>query len=164
MKKQESEGVRTYSTVSSREKGTGPGSAGQSGDTQGLSDVAEAGSESVEELVEEGQAFEADVISGVESAPDADVAEEGAHAVIVRLAPPVEGVVVALGAGDANAQEHLRQRARHRPRLARRLEEVIHDRDDHVLILDLGPADKVNPRVESLGKTFESVRRTAVVI
>jgi len=32
------------------------------------------------------------------------------------------------------------------------------------LILDLGPADRLDPRVESLGKTFESVRRTAVVI
>jgi CRISPR-associated protein Cas2 len=36
--------------------------------------------------------------------------------------------------------------------------------DDHVLILDLGPADKVDPHVESLGKSFESVKRTAVVI
>ena len=35
---------------------------------------------------------------------------------------------------------------------------------DHVLILDLGPADRVDPRVESLGKTFKSVKRTAVVI
>jgi CRISPR-associated protein Cas2 len=54
--------------------------------------------------------------------------------------------------------------ARRRAELARRLEELIHDRDDHVLILDLGPADKVDPRVESLGKTFEAVKRTAVVI
>jgi hypothetical protein len=75
MKKPDDEGMRTYSTVSTREKGTGPGSAGQSGDTQGLSDVAEAGAESVEELVEEGQSFEAEVIEGVEEAPDADVAE-----------------------------------------------------------------------------------------
>jgi len=52
-----------------------PGSGGQSGDNQGLSDVAEAGAESVEELAEEGQSFEAEVISGVEDAPDADVAE-----------------------------------------------------------------------------------------
>jgi hypothetical protein len=70
--KQEDEGIRTYSAVSPR---PGPGSAGQSGDTQGLSDVAEAGSESVEELVEEGQSFEAEVISGVEDAPDPDEAE-----------------------------------------------------------------------------------------
>src|SRR5882724_1307555 len=51
------------------------GTAGQSGDTQGLSNEAEADSESVEELVEEGQAFEADIIDAVENAPDADVAE-----------------------------------------------------------------------------------------
>jgi hypothetical protein len=75
MNKQPDEGMRTYSTVSTREQGTGPGSAGQSGDTQGLSDVAEAGSESVVELVEEGQSFEAEAIEGVEDAPDADVAE-----------------------------------------------------------------------------------------
>jgi len=40
-----------------------------------LSGVAEAGSESVEELLEEGQSFEAEAISGVEDAPDPDVAE-----------------------------------------------------------------------------------------
>lgn len=75
MKKQDDEGIRTYSTVSPKEKGMGPGSAGQSGDTQGLSDVAEAGTESVEELLEEGQSYEAEAIGGVENAPDADVAE-----------------------------------------------------------------------------------------
>jgi hypothetical protein len=75
MKKQDDVGIRTYSTVEGREKGVGPGSGGQSGDTQGLSDVAEAGTESVEELVEEGQSFEAEVIGGVEDAADPDVAE-----------------------------------------------------------------------------------------
>jgi hypothetical protein len=70
MKQQE-----TYSVVPTREKDLGPGSAGQSGDTQGLSDVEEASSESVAELAEEGQFFEAEVIAGVEDAPDADVAE-----------------------------------------------------------------------------------------
>ncbi|MGD0773249.1 MAG: hypothetical protein ABSC05_10555 [Candidatus Solibacter sp.] len=72
MKNQDDE---TYSTVAIREKGLGPGSAGQSGDTQGLSDVAEAGTLSVQELAEEGQGFEAGAIEGVEDAPDADVAE-----------------------------------------------------------------------------------------
>ena len=75
MKKQQDEGIPTYGSVSAREKGTGPGSAGQSGDTQGLSDEAEADSESVLELVEEGQSFEAEVVSGVEDAHDPDVAE-----------------------------------------------------------------------------------------
>ena len=54
--------------------------------------------------------------------------------------------------------------ARRRGELARRLEEAIHHKDDHVLLMDLGPADKVDPRVESLGKTYESVKRTAVVV
>jgi hypothetical protein len=53
-------------------RGLGAESAGQSGDTEGLSRAEQADSESVEELVEEGQAFEAGVISGVENAPDAD--------------------------------------------------------------------------------------------
>jgi hypothetical protein len=72
MKNHEGKGIPTYGVVSEKERGTGPGSAGQSGDTQGLSDIEEAGSESVEELVEEGQSYEAEVISGVENAPDAD--------------------------------------------------------------------------------------------
>jgi hypothetical protein len=50
-------------------------SAGQSGDIQGLSTAEEADSESVEELIEEGQSFEAGVIGGIEDAPPADIAE-----------------------------------------------------------------------------------------
>lgn len=75
MKKLDEAGGRTYDAVSKDEKGLGAGSAGQSGDTQGLSDVAEAGPESVEELVEEGQAFEAGAINGVEEASSEEVAE-----------------------------------------------------------------------------------------
>jgi len=75
MKKRDDESTRTYNTVAGKEKGLGPDSAGQSGDTQGLSELAGADSESVSELLEEGQSFEADVISGIENAPDPDVAE-----------------------------------------------------------------------------------------
>jgi hypothetical protein len=57
------------------QKSSGSSAAGQSGDVQGLSNDAEADSESVEELLEEGQAFEAEAIEGVEDAPDADVTE-----------------------------------------------------------------------------------------
>ncbi|HEX7962616.1 MAG TPA: hypothetical protein VF493_22090 [Terriglobales bacterium] len=53
----------------------GPDSAGQSGDMQGLSDIPDADSESVEELLEEGNAFEADVVQGVEEAKSPDVSE-----------------------------------------------------------------------------------------
>ena len=75
MKKKSGKEVRTYATVSDGEQRRPADTAGQSGDTQGLSDVAEAGSESVAELVEEGQFYEAEVIGGVENAPDPDVAE-----------------------------------------------------------------------------------------
>jgi hypothetical protein len=75
MKHQIDKGIRTYATVSPGEQGNPADSAGQSGDTQGLSDVAEAGSESVAELIEEGQSFEAEAISGVENASDPDGAE-----------------------------------------------------------------------------------------
>jgi hypothetical protein len=47
----------------------------QSGDMQGLSTTEGADSESVEELVSEGQGFEADAVAGVESAGDDEVRE-----------------------------------------------------------------------------------------
>ena len=58
---------------------TGPDSAGQGGATQQISDTPIADSESVEELAEEGNAFEADAIYGVENASDPDVAEVITH-------------------------------------------------------------------------------------
>jgi hypothetical protein len=48
----------------------GPDSAGQSGDTQGLSQIADAAGESVEELADTDQAYEAEAISGIEDAAD----------------------------------------------------------------------------------------------
>jgi hypothetical protein len=53
----------------------GPGSAGQSGDTQGIFDSEDSNSESVRELLEEGQYAEASVVSAIENAPPADIAE-----------------------------------------------------------------------------------------
>lgn len=61
------------------ERGLGQNAAGQSGDLQGLSRAIDVDSESVEELIEEGQAFEADAISGVENAPDPDQGEVRVH-------------------------------------------------------------------------------------
>ena len=58
---------------------TGPHSAGQSGATQQISDTPIADFESVEELIEEGNAFEANVIYGVESARDRGVSEVLTH-------------------------------------------------------------------------------------
>jgi len=56
-------------------RGLGARGAGQSGDTQGLSGIAEVDSESVEELLEEGQSYEAEVLDGVQKALDPDEAE-----------------------------------------------------------------------------------------
>lgn len=75
MKHRADEGTRRYAIVSTGEQGGPADSAGQSGDAQGLSDVPETGSESVAALIEEGQPFEAEAISGVEDASDPDVAE-----------------------------------------------------------------------------------------
>jgi len=62
-------------TVPYDTKGLGARSGGQSGDLQGLSDIEGAGSESIEELIEEGNSFEAEVLQGVERAADADEEE-----------------------------------------------------------------------------------------
>jgi hypothetical protein len=53
----------------------------ESGDLQGLSNIEAADSESVDELLEEGNAFEADVVSGVEAADNADEEEVHTHEV-----------------------------------------------------------------------------------
>ena len=60
----------------------GPGSGGQSGDLQGLSNVESADSQSVDELIEEGNAFEAGVVSGVE-----DAGRQGEKEVSTREVP-----------------------------------------------------------------------------
>jgi hypothetical protein len=60
-------------------KGLGARSGGQSGDLQGLSNREGADSESVDELLEEGNAFEAEVVKGIEDVPDADEGEIRTH-------------------------------------------------------------------------------------
>jgi hypothetical protein len=59
----------------------GPRSGEQSGDLQGLSDVERADSESVDELIEEGNAFEAGVVAGVEDAEEHGEREVRTHEV-----------------------------------------------------------------------------------
>jgi len=59
----------------------------QSGDLQGLSNIECADSESVDELLEEGNAFEAEVVMGVEDAESADGVEVRTHKVPQGDAP-----------------------------------------------------------------------------
>jgi CRISPR-associated protein Cas2 len=54
--------------------------------------------------------------------------------------------------------------ARRRAALAARLDRSIKHGTDSVLILDLGPADKVHLRVESLGAAYEAPKRQAIVV
>lgn len=68
------------------ERGLGAGAAGQSGDIQGLPRGETIDSESVEELTEEGQDYEAEVVSGIESALDPDQARVRTR----RYIPPGE--------------------------------------------------------------------------
>jgi len=54
--------------------------------------------------------------------------------------------------------------ARRRAEMTIRLEEWMKQTEDHILILDLGPADKIEPRVESLGKSYEAPTRQATIV
>lgn len=44
------------------------------------------------------------------------------------------------------------------------LDGIIHHSYDHVVSLDLGPAERVVPRVVSLGKTFAPISREPVIV
>lgn len=69
-------GARELETLKTpRGEGLGSESGGQSGDLQGLSRAESADSESVAELVEEGQPFEASVVDSIQNAPDPDERE-----------------------------------------------------------------------------------------
>jgi len=69
------------STVAFEPAGLGARSGGQSGDLQGLSNRGGADSESVDELLEEGNSFEAEAVKGVQDADDADEGEVQTHEV-----------------------------------------------------------------------------------
>ena len=81
LKKQVRGKSQSVDTVAFTPKGLGAQSGEQSGDLQGLSNVQGADSESVDELLGQGNAFEADVVKGVEDAGDADEGEVRTHEV-----------------------------------------------------------------------------------
>lgn len=74
-------GSQDVETVHLKPKGLGTRSGVGGGDFTGVSTAEDADSESPEELLEEGQAFEAGIVSGVEDAADADEAEVTTHEV-----------------------------------------------------------------------------------
>ena len=48
--------------------------------------------------------------------------------------------------------------------LVARLDDLIDHAEDHVVLVDVGVADGIEPRVVSLGKTFQPVRREPVIV
>ena len=54
--------------------------------------------------------------------------------------------------------------ARRRAEMTARIDRLIRPSEDHVLILDLGPAEQVDLRVESLGKSYEKPERAAMIV
>jgi hypothetical protein len=81
LKKQVRGKSRSVDTVAFALEGQGVRSGDQSGDLQGLSNVQGADSQSVDELLDEGNAFEAEVVKGVEDSGDADEGEVRTHEV-----------------------------------------------------------------------------------
>jgi hypothetical protein len=81
LRKRVREKSQSVDTVAFSPEGPGTRSGQQSGDLQGLSSVQGADSESVDELLEEGNAFEADVVTGVEDAGNTDEKEVRTHEV-----------------------------------------------------------------------------------
>lgn len=53
---------------------------------------------------------------------------------------------------------------RRRADLGAALERLINHKEDHIIILDLGLADAVDPRVESIGKSFTPIAREAAIV
>lgn len=53
---------------------------------------------------------------------------------------------------------------RRRIEMAARLDAIVQAGEDHVLILDLGPAEGVAVAIESLGKPFAPIERRAIII
>ena len=53
---------------------------------------------------------------------------------------------------------------RRRAEMETRLRELVKNGEDHVLLIDVGPADKIQLAVGSIGKIFSKIERQATVI
>lgn len=41
---------------------------------------------------------------------------------------------------------------------------IVHQKEDHVIIMDLGPAEAIRLKVKTLGRAFEPIQRQAVIV
>ncbi|MDE0212155.1 MAG: CRISPR-associated endonuclease Cas2 [Boseongicola sp.] len=53
---------------------------------------------------------------------------------------------------------------RRRAELETRLRDLVKVGEDHVLLIDIGPTDRTDIAVMSIGKTFSTIERNAVVV
>lgn len=53
---------------------------------------------------------------------------------------------------------------RRRAELETRLRELVKNGEDHVLLIEVGPADNIELAIESIGRTFSKIERRATVI
>ena len=53
---------------------------------------------------------------------------------------------------------------RRRAELETRLRELVKAGEDHVLLIDVGPADRTDLAISSIGKTFSAIERQATVV
>ncbi len=44
------------------------------------------------------------------------------------------------------------------------LDDIIHHDEDHVVLLDIGAAENVSPRIVSLGQTWQPIKREPIIV
>ncbi len=49
-------------------------------------------------------------------------------------------------------------------RMSDALSEIIDHDEDHVLIIDIGPAESIKPKVTSIGRPFDPIERKALIV
>ncbi|MGD9975215.1 MAG: CRISPR-associated endonuclease Cas2 [Desulfatirhabdiaceae bacterium] len=49
-------------------------------------------------------------------------------------------------------------------RLEAELSDLLNHDEDHLLIMDIGPAENIKPKIKSYGKPFEPVTREAIIV
>ncbi|RJQ72332.1 MAG: CRISPR-associated endonuclease Cas2 [Desulfobacteraceae bacterium] len=49
-------------------------------------------------------------------------------------------------------------------RMTARLADIVDQSEDHIVIIDLGPAESVQLKVECIGKPFEPIEKKAVIV
>ena len=54
--------------------------------------------------------------------------------------------------------------ARRHAQMAAALEGLIEREEDHVIIVEIGDAERIDLQIESLGRTFQSIQRKAMIV